>query len=196
MRLLFCLTALAGLLAASTAHGGQWNGGGYIGIVEFDSDAADAQGVDESAETMGGFAEFQTDTLIAVSMGGEFVFYDDDEEFTAWVEYEYDWGDDDTGVESSDAYAMHLFGDIGPRWQFDRGYASVAAGYSGAVYSERSITNCSDCPSEDIDLDGGGYAKAAAGFRAGVVNIGLMVRTFVSGDIDNEIYLTVGTAFD
>lgn len=80
-------------------------------------------------------------------------------------------------------------------WRFGKGYLAVAGGLSSAVYSERSIANCVDCRAEDIDLDGGGYVKLAGGFKAGAVNLGLLYRNFVSGDLDNAIYITVGTGF-
>lgn len=184
------------LLWAMPAIGGQWNGGGLLGQVNFDSEAAGREGVETSATSFGGYAEFQTDALVAFSMGGEFILYDDNEEFTQLVEYEDIFGDSDgTGSESSDAMAIHLFADVGPRWKFGGGYLAVAGGFSSAVYSERSISNCVDCYAEDIELDGGGYVKLAGGFKAGVINLGLLYRNFVSGDLDNAIYITIGTGF-
>jgi hypothetical protein len=187
--------ALAALLWTAAAAGGQWNGGGHLGRINLDGEAARAQGVEDTADSIGGYAEFRTGGLMAVSAGGEMWFYDDNAEFTQQVEFENFFGDEETDVESSDAYAIHLFADAGPHWRFDGGHAGLAAGFSSALYSERSISNCSDCREEDIDLDGGGYGKLAAGFKAGVMHIGLTYRAFFSGDIDNAVYLTVGTGF-
>lgn len=194
-QLLYFLMSL-GLLWVVPAGAGQWNFGGYVGTVNFDSEEAFLEGVEDSATSLGGYTEYQTDALIAVSLGGEFLFYDDNEEFSQLVEYDDIFGDDsDIRSESSDALAIHFFADVGPRWKFGNGYAAVAGGLVSALYSERSISNCVDCRAEDIDLDGGGYVKLAAGVKAGAVNLGLLYRNFISGDIDNSIYITIGTAF-
>ncbi|MBN1378171.1 MAG: hypothetical protein JXA04_02950 [Gammaproteobacteria bacterium] len=194
---LFFLASL-GLLWVNPAYCEQWNFGGYIGQANFDNEAAQREYVENSALTLGGYAEFQSDSLLALTMGVEYLSYDDNAEFSQWVVAEYLFDDDETYHESSDAYAFSGYVDAGPRWQFGtnkNSYFTVAAGFNTALVSERAIPNCRNCRSEDIEIDGGGYIKLAVGAKAGAVNLGLLYRQFFSGDYDNAVYITIGSGF-
>ncbi len=202
MKKLPYMLALPVLLWIAPINGGQWNYGGQLGVINFDNDTARQQGIDNSAVILSGYAEFQSDALVAISMGMEYLDYDDHEEFSQRVEWDGVFGSSgDTHVESSDAYGFFAYADAGPRWKFGtnkNSYVTTAIGLNTAITSERTILNCADCYAEDIDIDGGGYVKLAIGTKLGAVNVGLLYREFLndSSGMDNTMYLTIGTGFN
>ena len=68
-------------------------------------------------------------------------------------------------------------------------------GLSGIFFSERSISSCSNCYSEDIDIDGGLYGVLGVGHKLGYFDIGLQFHQYFTGDLDNGFRLKLSSSF-
>jgi hypothetical protein len=65
------------------------------------------------------------------------------------------------------------------------------------IVSERTISNCSNCYSEDIDIDGGPYAGAALGLGSDRVGVTFRYNQYLEGDdgIESTLGLSVSGLF-
>jgi hypothetical protein len=61
--------------------------------------------------------------------------------------------------------------------------------------SERGISNCSNCYSEDIEIDGGIYGVLGVGQTLGSLDLSVQFQQYLSGDLDNTIRLKLSGAF-
>lgn len=165
---------VAGLMLAlniPAAHA-DWSIGGYLESLSLDTEKASEEGIEDSANVFGFVANDQQG-LLMVSMGLGIIVYKDNEEFKQAVQY----FNDDIDTESSDATGLLLHFDVGPRFQLGQSRASYFAlkgGIGKVAASERSISNCSNCYSEDINIDGGPYVQAALG--VGSDNLGVALQ--------------------
>jgi len=168
-----------------------WEFGGTVGVLNLDSASANREFIDSEAYVFGGFAEYVMESWL-ISLGMDFIVYDDNAEFTQRTE-DFFGDEEDT---SSDANGFILFGAVGPKWQFGETLLTVQGGYAQMFASERGISNCSDCFSEDIEIDAGAFGRATIRQNAGPVAIGLSYTQFIgSDDIDNKITFSVSTSY-
>ena len=196
-----CLTAASSFAAspqnnsAPAADRTGWSWSGHVDHVTIDAEAARAQGINEGATAIGGAAEYySTASENTLSLGTSILFYRDNAEFSQYVE-SY-WGDEE--YSESDANALMLFAEYGPKYRFGQhntGFLSVRAGVSAILGSERSISNCSNCYSEDIDIDGGVYGLLGIGQTLGRLDLSLQYQQYLSGDLDNTVRLKLSSAF-
>ncbi len=194
------MTASLGALAASPdtrADAGYtgWSWSGHVDHITFDKQAAAAQFIEKTATAVGGAAEYYSSTSEnTLSLGVNLLFYRDNAAFSQYVE---DWyGDVD--YEESDANAFMLFAEYGPKYRFGRDnmtFVTIRGGVSGILASERSISNCRNCYSEDIEIDGGVYGVIGIGQTLGRLDLGLQFQQYFSGDIDNSLRLKLSGAF-
>jgi len=202
MKYLYTFFILASSLFSLSVHAQQpepaysgWSWSGHVEHMNFDDDKAWEQGIADSATAIGFAAERYTNTSDnTLSLGMSFIFYNDDDEFAQYVE-DY-WGD--TDYAESDANAISIFAEYGPkiRWGADRlSFFTARGGISGMLYSERGIGNCSDCYSEDIDINGGLYGVLGVGRTTGSIDWSLQFQQYFTGDIDNVIRLKISGAF-
>jgi hypothetical protein len=172
-----------------------WSWSGHIDHITFDDEAAWEQGIADNATAIGFAAERFTNTSDnTLSLGMSFIFYNDDDEFAQYVE-DY-WGD--TEYAESSASALSVFAEYGPKYHFgaDRlSFFTVRGGASGMLFSERSIGGCSDCYSEDIDIQGGLYGVLGIGRSSGYLDWSLQFQQYFTGDIDNVFRLKISGAF-
>ena len=172
-----------------------WSWSGHVDHVTFDKDAAAAQGIEGSATAIGGAAEYYSSrTENTLSLGINFLFYRDNDAFSQFVE-DY-WGDID--YSESDANAFMVFAEYGPKYRFGQDnmtFVTVRGGVSGMLYSERAISGCHNCYSEDIDIDGGVYGVLGIGQTLGRLDVGLQFQQYFSGDLDNSVRLKISGAF-
>jgi hypothetical protein len=172
-----------------------WSWSGHVDHMTFDKEAAWEQGIADNATAVGFSVErFQNTTENTWSLGMNFIFYNDDDEFAEYVE-DY-WGY--ANYEESNASAISIFAEYGPRYRFgaDRlSFFSVRGGVTGIIYSERGINDCRDCYSEDIDIDGGLYGLLGIGRTTGSIDWSLQFQQYLSGDIDNVIRLRISGTF-
>lgn len=172
-----------------------WSWSGHVDHVTIDSEAAAGQWIEDSATAIGGAAEYYSskseNTLV---LGASVLLYRDNAEFAQYVE-DY-WGDVD--YTESDATAFMLFAEYGPKYRFGQdnmSFFTVRGGVSGILASERGISNCSNCYSEDIEIDGGVYGVLGIGQTLGSLDLSLQFQQYFSGDLDNSIRLKLSGAF-
>jgi hypothetical protein len=154
--------------------------------VVFDKEQAWHEGIDDSAPALILEGEYFFHSHYSLTLGLAFLPYDDDATFSQ---------DTTGGYKNSDASGMPIYGELGYKRFFGanaKTYITARAGVSAMISSERSISNCTNCYEEDIDIDGGVYAMLGAGVRLGHSwTLGLHYKNYFSGDIDNA----VGIAF-
>ena len=172
-----------------------WSWSGHIDHVTIDSEAAAEQWIEDSATAIGGAAEYYSSTTEnTLVLGASVLLYRDNAEFAQYVE-DY-WGDVD--YTESDATAFMLFAEYGPKYRFgsdNMSFVTVRGGVSGILASERGISNCSNCYSEDIEIDGGVYGVLGIGQTLGSLDLSLQFQQYLSGDLDNTLRLKLSGAF-
>ncbi len=172
-----------------------WSWSGHADHINIDKDAAEEQWIEDTAFAVGGAAEyFASDSENTLSLGASILFYRDNAAFSQYVE---DWWGYD-GYETSDANAFMLFAEYGPKYRFGQdnmSFFTVRGGVSGILASERSISNCSNCYSEDIEIDGGVYGVLGIGQTLGSIDLSLQFQQYFSGDLNNSLRLKISGAF-
>lgn len=197
MAVAFCLVALPELSVAEETVAGntvmmsnKWLINGSVETLTFDEVVATEQFVDSSALSFNLEGEYFFNEKISSAVGFGFIHYDDNNGFSQQTESVFGGGQ-----ETSESSA------VGIPFYFDAGYTrfsgtelpayvTLRGGYSYMVESERSIGNCSDCKTQDIEIDGGAYALAGAGlnlFRS--FSLGVYYKRYFSGDMDDAVGL-------
>jgi hypothetical protein len=175
--------SIAALALFAGSASADWSFGGYLESISLNSEKAAQEGIDDSALALGFNADYFSDGLMAVSLGSAWVKYDDNRGFDQQVEVIGGFDDGDIQTASSDASAFLVYFDAGPRFTFGRSsYFSAKAGFTTFFASERAIGSCSDCYSEDIDIDGGAYLQAALGHSFDRVSIGFVYNQYLDDD--------------
>lgn len=150
--------------------------------IAFDQEQAQRELIDDSATALILEGEYFFHSHYSLTLGLAFLPYDDDASFSQ---------DTTGGYKSSDASGMPIYGELGYKRFFGanaKTYITARAGVSAMVASERSISYCSNCYEEDINIDGGVYAMLGAGVRLGHSwTLGLHYKNYFSGDIDNAV---------
>ncbi|MGB3611226.1 MAG: hypothetical protein WA987_12685 [Cellvibrio sp.] len=172
-----------------------WSWSAHVDHINIDDKIAAEQGIEDYFTAIGGAAEYYTsESNMTLSLGLSIILYDDNAEFRQRVE---DWWGDEY-YESSDATGGQAFIEYGPKIKFganENSFVVVRGGLSGIFFSERSISNCRNCYSEDIDVDGGLYGVLGVGHRLGYFDIGLQFHQYFSGDLDNGFRLKLSSSF-
>lgn len=186
-------------LTANTALA-DWTFGGYLESISLDPEKAAQEGIEDSAWALGFNADYFSDQLMMVSLGSALVFYDDNREFNQQVEVVGGFDDGDIRTESSEALGMSVHADFGPRFAFgasDSSFFSAKAGFTGFLFSERSIGYCDNCYEEDIDIDGGVYVQTALGHSFGAVSLGLVYNQYLDDGkgISDSFRFLIATGF-
>ncbi len=167
-----------------------WSWSGHVGTLNLDSKVAYNEYVKDSAWVAGVAAErYSSDSNLTFLIGLDFIGYDDEASFRQ---------NTTDGRKSSDASAVMGYVEFGPRIPFGAdksNYFIAHAGLSGIFSSERSISNCSNCYSEDIDITGGFYGALGVGHSFGNLDLGLQFQQYFSGDIDNSLRLRLSSSF-
>jgi len=172
-----------------------WSWSGFVEQVTLDEVVAAREGVDNTASAIGFAGErYTSDTNMTLSLGMSLLLYDDNNEF---IQYVHDnWGD--SRYEESSASAVMVFADYGPKLRFgidNRNFVMVRGGASRIFGSERSIGFCSNCYTEEIDVDGGAYGVLGLGRTLGNFDISLQFQQYFTGDLDNTLRLKISGAF-
>jgi hypothetical protein len=195
--LIACLATSSTLAQQSNqpATYSSWSWSGHIDHVNLDKDAAWAEGIEDSATAIGFAAERYTNTSeMTLSLGMNYLFYHDNAAFAQYVR-DY-WGYID--YEQSDATAITVFAEYGPKYRFGQNnlnFVVIRGGASAVLFSERAIYGCSNCYSEDIDIDGGLYGVLGVGQTLGSLDVSLQFQQYFSGDIDNSFRLKISGTF-
>lgn len=195
------LTSLiSGLIFAANAHAQEssdsfdpartWAFNIGVEQVSFDKQKASEQGIDDSATALLFEGEYFFHSHYSVTLGLEFLPYDDDASFSQ---------DTTAGYKSSDASGMPIYGELGYKRFFgasEKAYITTRAGMSVMVASDRSISNCTDCYEEDIDIDGGFYGLVGLGVRLGQSwSLGMHYKSYFTGDIENAAGISISYGY-
>ncbi|HSX84746.1 MAG TPA: outer membrane beta-barrel protein [Cellvibrio sp.] len=195
------LTSLvSGLILATNVHAqesngsfdpsGTWAFNFGVEQVSFDKEQAYQEFIDDSATALNIEGEYFFRSHYSVTLGIQFLPYDDEGTFSQ---------DTTGGYKSSDASGMPIYGELGYKRFFgpsEKTYVTARAGMSVMVASDRSISNCSNCYEEDIDIDGGFYGLLGAGVRLGQAwTLGVHYKSYFSGDIDNAVGIAVSYGY-
>ncbi len=174
---------------------GSWSWSGHVDHLTLDKEAAFSQGVDKTATALGFAGEYYANNSeMTLSLGMNVLLYNDNDEFVQYVRDS--WGD--SSYEKSDASGLMLFAEYGPKYRVGADnltFLVVRAGASVIVASERSISDCRNCYSEDIDINGGVYGVLGVGRTLGRLDLSLQFQQYFSGDIDNSLRLKLSGAF-
>ncbi len=171
---------------------GNWSWSGHVDHVTFDEEAAAKPSalIEDTATAFGVAAEYYTDTSEnTLSLGLSFLAYNDNAEFSQYTT---------DGYKDSDASAMMLFAEYGPKYRFGQdnmSFVIIRGGASGVFASERSISYCYDCDSEVIDIEGGVYGVLGIGQTLASLDLSLQFQQYFSGDLDNALRLKLSGAF-
>ncbi len=176
---------------------GGWEFRGSIINNAFDKEQSYIQGIDDSAFSLvlaGDYIEAGYRTSLFLEM----YMYDDKYGFSQWVEGDGWFNDGDLSQQSSDATGVSLGLVFGPQWRFGADQQTVAyvqGGFDAMLSSERGISSCSNCYSEDIKLKGGALVQAGVERNVGSFTLGLVARSHLSGDLGSSFGVTFGTGF-
>jgi len=151
--------------------------------LNLDAEKTLSAGVDDSTIGLGMAIDIKRGSLI-----GGFGMYigslNDSNGFTQTVRDQYG---NITEADSS-VSALSFFGELGGSYQlFNNTYAELLAGYQ-TMSIDRSISDCSDCETQDIPVDGGMYIKPRIKVAFGkkyIVSASYM--SYQSGDITNGL---------
>ncbi len=134
------------------------------------------------------FPQDNTEWSVGIGLYG----YSDNEEFTTLVQNQ---GSTAMYEADSGASASRLFAEYGFIFQPSSNLLlSTKLGYNEVFASSRSITNCSNCPSEDIKIEGGIYGQVGTRFLFDSFNVGIQYNHFLESDKDikNSIFIFIG----
>jgi len=163
---------------------GSWRYSGHVSMVGIDSEVAKQEGIEDSAISIGLFADYKKTNWVT-SLGLDFIMYDDNEEFSQTVETVGIFNNGDISDESSDASAVQATVATGYEWRYgvNQDIALLLQGGYGHVFSsERTIPNCTDCRTVDIDVDGGVFAKLMLTKETERWGFSLYAQPYLTGD--------------
>lgn len=164
-------------------------------LINFDPDIAAASGISDSGFGIGvGYAGEKG--LFNFNIGASFFIIDDEDEFSQRVEN--DWtGDESTEDSSIDAGSIYIDGGIQlPLSESGNFVLGLNAGYR-YFDIDRGITYCSDCYSENVDIESTTYLKPFARFGFSDAISGTLAYYSYNGDkgADNSLQFSVDWNF-
>lgn len=172
-----------------------WSWAAHVDRMKIDKKIATEEGVEPWFTAVGGAGEYYFDNSdTTLSLGLSIIFYDDNEAFSQVVRDYWGYG----YYSSSNANGAQAYIEYGSQYHFGRGdksFFSIRGGLSSIFFSSRSINDCSNCWSEDIDVDGGAYGVLGVGHRLGPVDLGLQFYQYFGGDLDNGFRVKISSPF-
>lgn len=184
--------------SANSYNPTKWSYNLGVSSVSLDSDTALREGIEDSALAINFGANYRSNGWVT-SLDADFILYDDNNEFSQRVIGDGLLNRGDISTESSEATAVVTSIASGYEWRFgqnNRASAILQGGFSGVFASTRSIASCSNCNSDDIDIDGGAFIGGKLAYNLESFSIGLNVRQYVSGDgLSSMFGLVVDTEF-
>lgn len=198
------LTVSVSLLLATTAVGQtqndiskktkKWRTSMSISALSLDSENTSSQGLGETAFGLDIAGNYYFSPKLITTLGFGIANIKDNEDFSQTVTVTSLFGSDTENAKSS-VTSFPVFAEISYRSlsPSDPGYGyGVGAGFTQFLGTERSISRCIGCRSEDVTIDGGAYLTASAYFNTGRSSkFGLSARQFVSGDVRTSILLWI-----
>jgi hypothetical protein len=177
---------------------GSWNFEGSFEFVGLDSDSAAQEGIKDSANAIGFYANYLKQDWLT-SLRGSYIIYSDEAEFSQLVEHVGGFDHSETKRASSEADALTFGVAFGRRWQLGSQANTdgvLQLGFDQVFGSDRSISNCSNCYSEDIDIDGGVFVQGGIRHNFQSFSAGVSVTRYLTGDgLTNRLSVTIGNHF-
>jgi len=175
----------------------QWQWSLAINSHAFDDSVA-FEGIDDSAIGFSAHIDYIKNSWLT-TVSAEYVSYDDNNEFSQDVVGSGFTNRGDVSRESSDASGFLLGVALGKIYYVGNEQDVAVFGQVGVdvmTASERSISLCDDCHSEDIDVDGGVYLRAGVTKDTGYFNLGFHAKAYVTGDSLNTAFgISAGSTF-
>lgn len=169
------------IASATQAQAAQpfWSFSGYVDYLALDEEVAAYNGLGDSAFALGVTADYHLGNtwIIAGSFG--LAGFDDQAEFSQRVRSNF--GDEST--ESSSVSGMQFAASVGKAFEFAQMPGVIwtpKLGFMNYFGTDRSISNCSDCFEEEIDISGGVYAALALDKKG--KGFGTELQWHLSGD--------------
>lgn len=174
-----------------------WTFAGRVYFDQLDTAQATTEGVKDSLSTLQLAADYNTPTWKS-TLWLDILMYSDERPFSQWVEGTGWSNSGDVSQKKSSASGIMIGAATGPQWVFGADQnvvAYVQGGLDVMVRSTREIAACSNCYSEDINLDGG--AVVISGLERHGENwiFGANLRHHLSGDFKTGFGLTLGYKF-
>lgn len=170
-----------------------WTFSAGLEYILLDEVAATSERIEDSAFSLNLNASYYFSSRIMANMGMGLLKFSDNAEFSQQVIVTNLFGSDVETVES-DAGAIQFYTEalyLTPPVGSTNIYFRAGVGYAGLAFSERSIDKCADCREENIDITGGPYLTGGvvSEFGSNNFHIGLSIRQYLSGDINNSAIL-------
>lgn len=180
-----------------TDTAGKWSWGITGSHNTFD-ESVFAQGIEDSATGFGFELDYEKSGWYT-TVSAEYLAYDDNLTFrqkvigTGWANK----GDSSTKSSNASGLLMGMASGV-VRYYGESNDIGLYAqgGINIMARSERTIEACSNCSSQDIDIDGGLFIKTGVKKKFGRMNIGLHAKYYLSGDsLNSTLALSIGSDF-
>jgi len=161
----------------------------YGNRIQFDQKFSEMTGIEDQAKGITGEAGFNYKNMLVLGLGASVFFLDDSNQFSERVANVNTPSAPFTA--KSDETAGSLFAFAKRNHQFTN-YISgnLVLGYEYINY-DREIKNCSNCKSENVDIDSGLFV--GGGFSLGKkIKLKLQYRAVLGDDVDNQILIGIG----
>jgi len=168
----------------------KWSGSIGLSNSTLDSSAADENLVGDQMQSLE-FAFHYNQANVIAGAGFGLLIFDDQSDESYLVQ------DTSGDIESRDADAngFNFFFEGGYRHNIDKINLDFLVGVQ-SISAERSVSNCSDCPTADLELDGGMYIKPRLNYAYNPTHmLEVGYSQYLSGDIQNTLLLTWGSKF-
>ncbi|WP_199608841.1 hypothetical protein [Flocculibacter collagenilyticus] len=176
---------------------GEWGFTVTASAIGIDSEAAAKEGISDSAYTIGLTMDYVKNSWIT-TFGFDLAVYDDENEFSQDVVGTglYNDGDRETKSSSANGAIFSIASGYQKLYGENQDTAvNMQAGFSIVGFSERSISTCTDCRSEDIDIDGGAFVKLSAVKSGEKFSVGAYIQQYISGDLGTAVGVQIGSRF-
>jgi len=179
-------------VAQDDSHGykaGYWTGAIGLSYHLLNEESVAEQGLGDDGFSVDLYASYFIKENLAAVFGFGFMRLDDNAQFTQQVTSNLD---SNPQSASSEVSAFPVFAELNYQTRTIGSSAfkfQLGAGYSDLLSVDRSITDCTNCREDNLDVEGGPYANASMMYEGASnrSNFGLRVRHYLSGDLSNSI---------
>ena len=170
----------------------KWRASMGLSAFSLGSANTDNQGLGESAFGVDIAGNYYFSPKLVTSLGFGVLNIKDNEKFSQDVTVTNLFGSNNERAKSS-VTTFPLFAELSYRSLAARssGYGySVGAGLTHFAGTERSISSCIGCRSDELTIDGGAYLTAGAFYnKSRSSKFGISARQYISGDVKASILL-------
>lgn len=162
-----------------------------LGKQTLDSDEAQKIGIEDSATVLNiGFEKHSSFFLLGGGIGT--YFFEDEASFKARVSDQY--GNESTKSSTISTLSGYIEGGLNYQLINEKLFIDGLAGYQ-YISSERRISNCSDCRTDDLGFNSDFYIKPRLRLHSNKLIMALNYQKSFSSKLDSQISLSVGTEF-